>query len=105
VAVVTTSVGAQGLHAVSGEHLLIADETTAFSSAVAMLLHDRGRCERIGLTGQEHIAKICGPERVERSLDELLGALDAPRRSLGDWVRWRGIHATLAVRSIVRRLA
>ena len=47
-AVVSTTVGAEGLPVVSGEHLLIADEPVSFAKAIVRLLRDRHHRERIG---------------------------------------------------------
>jgi sugar transferase (PEP-CTERM/EpsH1 system associated) len=46
-AVVTTSVGAEGLPVVDGEHVLIADRPEQFAAAVVELLRDRDRRRRI----------------------------------------------------------
>lgn len=41
-AVVSTSIGCEGLDAVDGQNILIRDEPAAFATAVTMLLHDSG---------------------------------------------------------------
>ncbi len=57
--IVTTSVGVQGINAVSGEHCLIADHAADFAEAVTSLLNDPQRAREIGLAGQNHIASKC----------------------------------------------
>jgi O-antigen biosynthesis protein len=65
VPVVTTAVGAQGLKAISGEHLLIADLPQEFAQAVIDLLKDSAYRDRIGLAGQNHAKNLFSPEAVE----------------------------------------
>jgi|SRR5579872_160455 len=52
-AVVSTSVGAEGLGAGHGEHLLIADAPQSFADAVSSLLEDQGQRQRLGKAGRE----------------------------------------------------
>jgi glycosyltransferase involved in cell wall biosynthesis len=102
--VVTTSVGMQGINAVSGEHCLIADNAAEFAEALITLLKDPQRAQEIGLAGQDHIAGLCSPERVELALEEMLKKVVPHRRSVKDWLRWRGFHAMLAVRIVARQI-
>ncbi len=51
--VVSTSIGAEGLGAVAGEHLLVADTSEHFAEAVSGLLSSRPARERIGLAGRQ----------------------------------------------------
>ncbi len=78
VPVVTTSVGAQGLQATSGEHLFIADEPEMFAHAVIELLQNPKRGERIGLAGQQLTAQLCHPESVKQTLRTMLTDLSPP---------------------------
>ncbi len=103
--VVTTSIGAQGINALSGEHLLVADKEDDFAQALVGLLQDSERSERIGLAGQGHIAKLCGPESVERGLEEMLKAMGPYRRSVSSWLHWRGFHAIFALQFVTNYLA
>ena len=47
-AVIATTIGAEGIEAVPGEHLLIADDADAFAVAVAGLLRDPSRALAVG---------------------------------------------------------
>ena len=47
-AVVTTTVGAQGIDATDGEHLLIADTPEQFATQIQRLLDDSDYCRRVG---------------------------------------------------------
>jgi glycosyltransferase involved in cell wall biosynthesis len=51
-AVVSTTLGAEGLGACDGEHLLLADDAEDFAAAVLRLLNDVGLCERLGDAGR-----------------------------------------------------
>jgi glycosyltransferase involved in cell wall biosynthesis len=51
-AVVSTTMGAEGLDARPGEHLLVADEPRAFADAIARLLDDQALRCRIGEAGR-----------------------------------------------------
>ena len=75
--VVTTTFGAQGLDAILGQHLLVADEPSEFAEHIAGLLTDPARAARIGLAGQAHIQQICSAEIVEKQLNSMVTALRA----------------------------
>jgi glycosyltransferase involved in cell wall biosynthesis len=87
-AVVATSVGAQGLQVVSGEHLVIADEPDRFAAEVLQLLGDPARAEKIGRAGHDYIVAIGSPQVVEPRLAAILDAVvDGRRRKIPslDW--------------------
>ncbi|AFY95602.1 glycosyltransferase [Chamaesiphon minutus] len=80
--VVTTNVGAQGLNAISGKHLLIADEPKDFAEAVIGLLKNPDYRTEIGLAGQQLTADLCSPEVVEKVIVELIDSQIPPKKSL-----------------------
>lgn len=51
-AVVSTSVGAEGLPLIPGEHYVQADDAAAFAAAIVALLRDPGRRTALGLAGR-----------------------------------------------------
>ncbi|SPE33440.1 Glycosyl transferase, group 1 (fragment) [Candidatus Sulfopaludibacter sp. SbA3] len=51
-AVVSTTVGAEGLRARHGEHLLLADGPSAFADAVTRLLACKEHRDRLGMAGR-----------------------------------------------------
>jgi polysaccharide biosynthesis protein PslH len=51
--IVSTSVGAEGIDVVAGEHLLVADEPADFASAVIHLLRDSASAGRLARRGRE----------------------------------------------------
>jgi len=53
VPVVSTTLGAEGLGAISGDHLLIADQAGEFAAAVTELLESPSRRQQVGLAGRE----------------------------------------------------
>jgi glycosyltransferase involved in cell wall biosynthesis len=54
-AVVSTTVGAEGLNSERGRHLLLADDPEAFASAILKLLGDPALCAELGRAGRELI--------------------------------------------------
>ena len=52
VPIVTTMLGASGMDAVAGEHLLVAETPQVFAEQIIGLLQDDVRREKIGLAGQ-----------------------------------------------------
>jgi len=54
-AVVSTTIGAEGLDVVDGEHILLADDPQAFADAVVGLLRAPERAERIGQQAASHV--------------------------------------------------
>lgn len=88
--VVTTSVGAQGLDAVSGEHMEIADDADQFAESVIRLFRDPVAAERLGAAGQRHIDAICSPEAVEaRLLQEIERIAGEPKPEPAlQWTRY-----------------
>lgn len=70
--VVTTTVGARGLHWRPGEHLVVADGPAAFRSAVADLLADADRRAALGSAGRRFVVEeLDGVRRIT----QLLGAV------------------------------
>jgi glycosyltransferase involved in cell wall biosynthesis len=51
-AVVSTTLGAEGLGARDGEHLLIADDASSFAAAISTLMRDPGLRARLGAAGR-----------------------------------------------------
>jgi glycosyltransferase involved in cell wall biosynthesis len=72
-AVVSTTIGAEGLGARSGEHLLIADDPDEFGKAVVRLLNDRERRRELGEAGRKFFVENYTWPVVWRRLDEAFG--------------------------------
>jgi glycosyltransferase involved in cell wall biosynthesis len=73
--VVTTSVGAEGLDAVDGEHMLIAEAPADLAARVLRVLLDDGLWDRLSRSGQVLIADSCSPEVVRERLRAVLEEL------------------------------
>ena len=71
-AVVSTTVGAEGLPIVPGEHLLIADEPHTFARAVVRLMRDTDRRERLGAAARALVVARYDWSAVAGSLEDAL---------------------------------
>jgi polysaccharide biosynthesis protein PslH len=72
-AVVSTRLGAEGLDARDGEHLLLADDPDEFANAVLRLLKNRALRTKLGDSGWEHYQKRFTWPAAWRKLDEAGG--------------------------------
>jgi glycosyltransferase involved in cell wall biosynthesis len=79
--VVTTSVGAEGLGAVSGQHLLIADGTADFTDALRRVLDDPALAGRLGAGGRDLVEKRFAWEAIAGAHDAIYEKVlrDPPR--------------------------
>jgi glycosyltransferase involved in cell wall biosynthesis len=68
-AVVSTPLGAEGLDAIPGEHLLIAEDAPSFIAAIEALLDDPDLRERLGSAGRRHYLERFTNETGWRALD------------------------------------
>ncbi|MEO7144118.1 MAG: glycosyltransferase, partial [Bryobacteraceae bacterium] len=70
-AVVSTSIGAEGLGAAAGEHLLVEDDPRAFAGAISALLDDPDLRHRLGAAGRglflENFTWEAGWKRLEEA--------------------------------------
>lgn len=77
-AIVSTALGAEGLDAVPGRDLLVADAPAAFADAVVRLLDDPGLAARLGEAGRrlavERYSWSAAAERLEGFYREILAA-------------------------------
>jgi len=75
--IVSTSLGAEGVSAVSGEDMLIADDPRDFAAAVVRLMENDSMCERLGERARslavERFSWEKGVEELEGVLDEVVG--------------------------------
>ena len=79
-AVVTTSVGAEGLGVVPGEHLDVADDPESFAGAVTALLEDPARRDRMGSAGRQFViarhSSAAAGAAIRRTYADLAGGKD-----------------------------
>lgn len=74
-AVVSTSIGAEGLNAVDGEHILLRDTPESFAQAVVDLLNNPEQGAELGRKGREWVIPHHGWESSTQSLKEAYSAL------------------------------
>jgi len=68
--VVSTTIGAEGLDAVHGRHLLMADDAPAFARAIRRLLADAGLRDRLAREGRRLVEERYGWPSVVRAIEE-----------------------------------
>lgn len=78
-AVVSTSIGAEGLDVTSGRDLLLADEPARFADAVVTLLRDRPKRQAMGAAAAECAARYDWPAIAVCFEEILRRAMDSPR--------------------------
>jgi len=71
-AVVSTTVGAEGLPVISGEHLLLADDPAAFARAVTTLLRDATLRARLGCAARSLVLERYDWSAVAGSMEDAL---------------------------------
>jgi glycosyltransferase involved in cell wall biosynthesis len=79
--VVATTIGAEGIDAVSGRDLLIADDPVGLARATLRVLEDRRLGEHIGLAGRRLVERRYDWDVIAGQLDRFLRAVLAPRPS------------------------
>jgi glycosyltransferase involved in cell wall biosynthesis len=68
-AVVSTTVGAEGLPLVPGTHFLQADDPAEFARAVVSLLRDPGRRKALGTAGRQLVTERYSWRQVAREFE------------------------------------
>ena len=74
-AVVSTTIGAEGLDAVSGEQLLLADDPSEFRESVSALLASHNKRQRLGESGRLRYQEQYSWTACEGLLDEIVSEL------------------------------
>src|SRR5690606_24827864 len=70
-AVVSTSLGAEGLHVQHGEHLLLADDDEAFAEAVIGLLTVAERRDRLSRHAHQLVHRQYSSEAIARQFEDI----------------------------------
>ena len=78
-AVVSTTIGAEGLDVVDGEHILLADTPATFAEAVIALLRSPDRATAIGRSAAAHVRTHFGWASVAEQFAERCVAAAASR--------------------------
>ncbi|MFQ5924452.1 MAG: glycosyltransferase family 4 protein, partial [Dehalococcoidia bacterium] len=71
--VVTTSIGAEGMEAMDGEDILIADSAADFAHKIALLYRDGSLWHRLSENSMRNIQRYHSYEAAKTKLGELLG--------------------------------
>jgi glycosyltransferase involved in cell wall biosynthesis len=72
--VVTTSIGAEGMGLIDGEHVLIGDSPAAFAKAVVRLYRDDPLWEEMSQTGLLHIKSNFSRAVIQTKLARIFAA-------------------------------
>jgi glycosyltransferase involved in cell wall biosynthesis len=78
--VVATTVAAEGLDLVSGEHLFVADDPAAFADRVVELYTDERVWRRLSASGRAHVEARLGYDAVKTSLGAVFAGIGRERR-------------------------
>jgi len=70
-AVVSTTIGAEGVRVKDGEDIIIADSAADFANAVIMLLRDKSERERIGRAAFQKVREYYSPEKKVENLERI----------------------------------
>jgi polysaccharide biosynthesis protein PslH len=73
--VVSTSIGAQGIEAVNGEHFLLADEPEQFANAVEQLLLDAAMFDRIRSAARAFVEQKYEWQVIGQKMNRAIGSL------------------------------
>lgn len=76
-AMVSTTVGAEGLAVTHGETALLADSPEAFAQACLGLLDEPERCQRLAVAGREFVASHHGWDTVTNRFEQILERVPA----------------------------
>jgi len=78
--VVTTSLGAEGLSAIPGRDLLVADDPREFAEFVTRLMTDREMRQQVGLSGRKYVEMNHSWERIGQQLESAYEELVEAKR-------------------------
>ena len=82
-AIVSTTLGAEGLRVASGEHLLLADDPDSFSSAVVELLNNASKRQQLAKQARHLVETEFSAVTIARQFERIcLDTVEAKRRSL-----------------------
>jgi polysaccharide biosynthesis protein PslH len=98
-AVVSTSVGCEGIEVEHGKHLLVADQPQAFAEAVLELVGNRDHAARLGKHGRTLVEQRYKWESVVDQLEDFYRRLRPPAPRLMNVAGGSGLGAETEVRS------
>jgi glycosyltransferase involved in cell wall biosynthesis len=80
-AVVSTSIGAEGLPVTHGENVMLADSAVEFAAAVVSLLHERSKRERLERAARDYVVQHCSWESSTKVFAEICQAVHEQGKS------------------------
>lgn len=96
-AVVSTTVGAEGLDVVAGRHVILADDPRAFAESVLQLLDDPKRCLELAIEGRRLVERQYGwdalADKLAGFIDDVAGEGGLPKSLAEKESRERGTNA------------
>ena len=98
-AVVSTTVGAEGLPVTPGEHLMLADDPVSFARAVVGLLRDEHRRDHIGSAARALVVEQYDGSAVAGTLEDALTRIALGRAQSGRVVPLTAPTASVAARA------
>jgi glycosyltransferase involved in cell wall biosynthesis len=69
--VVSTSLGAEGIRAIDGENILLADDARSFAESVIRVMQDRTLARRLAANGRSAAEDSYDWKKVYRAWDEI----------------------------------
>ena len=86
VPVISTSVGAEGLDVVPGQHLIVADDPGSFAGACVQVATDRALGARLATEGRQLVEERYQWSQVERLVQEIVSAPKGVAQPRASWV-------------------
>jgi glycosyltransferase involved in cell wall biosynthesis len=78
-AVISTSIGAEGIHVESGKNIMLADNADAFFEAVKKCVEDEKHCKKLGENAMALIRRDHDNEKLIKKLEEFYNSILSPR--------------------------
>jgi O-antigen biosynthesis protein len=83
VPVVATTIGAEGMHAIDGRNMMIADTATAFADAIVRVMEDAGLWRTLSTEALETIQRSFSVGAAQHNLERLFHYLESPSIGIG----------------------
>lgn len=96
--VVTTTVGAEGLDVIDGEHLLIANDAETFARGIVEVMCDPALAQRLGRNGRELVVRKYDWKKIGAKMSEIYRIVSegSPRARKDGGTRRASVHGLLA---------
>lgn len=95
-AVVSTTVGAEGLDVIHDQHVLLADDPRTFAESVLQLLDDPDRCRKLATEGRRLVEQCYGWDTLADRFGDFIRAIATEEALSGSLGKWGGSGRLLA---------